>query len=153
MGEQDGRAAEPPYPVLPPLEVKVGFVLDDWAIVPVGHGHPVPPPGLDLVASGDFFMLSSDGQEVCVEPHYRIGARDDFFVDAAAHVRVIALAGVFPVTLGKQAKLLAGVIALVRAAADWAEHAAPAAAGTILEIVGRLETYQRRSAAGQPSET
>ena len=149
MSKQDEFAAEAPYPALAALRVDVPFVLDDWAIVPAGQGHPVPPPGLNLVASGEYFILSSDGQEVCLEPHYLIGAWDDFYVDAAGHVRVIALGGVFPFTLGKQAKLLAGVVALVRAAVDWARVAAPGAADTIQEIARRLETTQ----GGVPSDT
>jgi hypothetical protein len=65
----------------------------------------------------DFLTISCDGCRVEIQPHYFESTFDTFWVDTRGVVRAQALGGLFPFTLGKQKKLLRGLVVTLGAVA------------------------------------
>jgi hypothetical protein len=59
----------------------------------------------------DYLLISCDGNEVEIQPHYLESTWDTFWTNESGHVTAHALGGLFPYTLGEQVDLLEGIVA------------------------------------------
>ena len=112
----------------------------EWAI-----GHP-----LELRPfRWDFLDISCDSQQLKIQPHYDKSTWDTFFIDPTGKVKVTAFGGLFPITLGRQADLLKGIVSVLKILPDKIRKEHPVIAQQIDQIAQHLDrvSIQLRSGA------
>jgi hypothetical protein len=135
------------YPVLAESRIDLDIDLDGWAIVP---GDPTVdnrweklgrPLELCFGAScrEQWIDVESDGSTVHLSPHYERSSWDDFYVDAQGRISATGLGGWFPITLGNEADNRAGLVAVLRAAAQAVGKEDPGVAAALAEMADRIE--------------
>jgi hypothetical protein len=101
------------FPSFESVRVRFPLRSGSWTIWPdapqnrwqwfVGHPLELAPMRLD------FLDVLCDGDRLAIKPHYLESTWDTFFTDEDGCVEVQALGGLFPVTLGQQPELIAGI--------------------------------------------
>ena len=108
------------YPTLARIRVVMKIDLRGWAVF-AGAGRPDEGPGLLLEGRprvADHVWISSDGDEVHIEPHYTFSTWDHFWADDQAQMHATGFKDAFPFTLGDQRSLRDGFLSILDRAAQ-----------------------------------
>ncbi len=101
----------------------------------------------------DYLLISCDGYQVEIQPHYSESTWDTFWTNGSGYVTAHAMGGLFPFTLGEQVDLLEGMVTTLAALPALIVDDNPDAATRIQQIHGILKTQESSSAIGtDPAE-
>ena len=151
-------AVSPPnFPCVDSIRVQMPIVGDEMTVWPGPKattwewvlGFPLE---LHLFA-WDYLLISCDGYQVEIQPHYSESTWDTFWTNGSGYVTAQALGGLFPFTLGEQVDLLKGIVATLAALPALIADDSPEDATKIQQIHGILKTQDSSSAIGaDPAE-
>ena len=137
------------FPKFGPVRVTMDLTSRDWTVFPGNDGHRGSP--LELRFKGkDYVEISSDGRRLIMKPHYHHSSWDKFTIDEKGKVKVTALKGLFPFTLGKQELLRPGVLATLEEARRLLERSDPKTAKKLGEALAKVKPPTVKKAWNAP---
>jgi len=126
------------FPSFERVRVQIPLRSGDWTIWPdklqtrsqwlIGHPLELRP------ARWDYVRVGCDGERLEIKPHYLKSTWDTFWTDPEGCVEVQALGGLFPITLGRQPKLIRGIRSVLEVLPKYVAPEHPEAARKIAWI-------------------
>ncbi|MCG8588279.1 MAG: hypothetical protein MJE66_03235 [Proteobacteria bacterium] len=144
------------FPSFDPVRVRLPIRSDDLTIWP---GPPETPwdwlAGFPLELrplAWDYLWVSSDGGRLEIRPHYFFSTWDTFWTEPDGRVTAQALGGLFPFTLGEQARLLEGILSILGVLPKFIEGNHPETAEKLRHIEGHLQALDEPERLAMPPE-